>query len=207
MIFLLIDTSEEDVSIAILKDQKILSSITKTAPNDHSKYTVKMIDEAIKKAKITTHDIDKIMAVEGPGSFTGLRIGITIAKTFAYLEKIEIIPISSLKMRALSQSNNYCLSLIDAHHDNFYVGLYDNKYNEVIKEQFMNKNKVIELINKYHPAIISNKDGKIEEYSYKKIELNPLKIVEFYKDIPSINPHLVNPNYLKLPQALEEKKW
>lgn len=206
MIFLLIDTSEEDVSIAILKDQKILSNITKTAPNDHSKYTVKLIDDAIKEAKITPHDIDKIMAVVGPGSFTGLRIGITIAKTFAYLEKIEIIPISSLKMRALSQENKYCLSLIDAHHDNYYIGLYDNKYKEVIEEQFMNKNKVIELITKYNPNIISNKDGKIEEYSYKKIKLNPEKIVEYYKNIPSINPHLVNPNYLKLPQALEEKK-
>lgn len=206
MIFLLIDTSEEDVSIAILKGKKILSSITKTAPNDHSKYTVKLIDDAIKEAKIIPHDIDKIMAVVGPGSFTGLRIGITIAKTFAYLEKIEIIPISSLKMRALSQENKYCLSLIDAHHDNYYVGLYDNNYKEVIEEQFMNKNKVIELINKYNPNIISNKDGKIEEYSYKKIKLNPEKIVEYYKDLPSINPHLVNPNYLKLPQALEEKK-
>ena len=93
MIFLLIDTSAEDVSIAILRDKKVLSAVTKSIPNQHSIYTVKMIDDTIKEAGIKNEDINKIMVVVGPGSFTGLRIGVTIAKTFAYLNNIELIPI------------------------------------------------------------------------------------------------------------------
>lgn len=206
MIFLLIDTSAEDVSIAILRDKKILSAVMKSIPNKHSIYTVKMIDNAIKEAGLNPSDINRIMVVIGPGSFTGLRIGVTIAKTYAYLNNIEIIPVSSLKMRALSFNHDYCLSLIDAHHDHYYVGLYDSKCNNVIDEKYMDKDSALSIISEYQPVIVSNKDGVIEGYSYKKQELDILKIVEYYQDKKSINPHLVNPNYLKLPQALEEKK-
>ena len=164
MITLLIDTSSKDVSIAIYNNHKILSSITKSIPNEHSVYTVSFIETVLKEAKLTPKEIEKIMVVAGPGSFTGLRIGVTIAKVYAYLQNIEIIP-----------------------------------------EQFIKKEKVLEIIKKYKPIIISDEKGSINDISYPKQELNLLKIIEYYQNNPSLNPHLVNPNYLKLPQALEEK--
>ena len=145
MITLLIDTSTEDVSIAILNDTKILSSIIKSIPNKHSVYTVKMISDCLEKANLTPKDIEKIMVVTGPGSFTGLRIGVTIAKTYAYLNQIEIIPISSLKMRSLSIPHDICLSIIDAHHNNYYIGLYNKENEEIIKEKFTKKEEVLKL--------------------------------------------------------------
>lgn len=205
MITLLIDTSTEDVSIAILKGNKIISNITKSIPNQHSIYTVEMISNSLKKGRITPQDIEKIMVVTGPGSFTGLRIGVTIAKTYAYLNKIKIIPISSLKMRSISIPHDICLSLIDAHHDNYYVGLYNKENDELIQEQFTTKEKVLELIEKYSPTIISDKSGIIDKYNYQKQNIDIEKIVEYYQDKKSLNPHLVNPNYLKKPQALEGK--
>ena len=205
MITLLIDTSSKDVSIAIYNDHKILSSITKSIPNEHSVYTVSFIETVLKEAKLTPKEIEKIMVVAGPGSFTGLRIGVTIAKVYAYLQNIEIIPISSLKMRALSLAHDNCLSIIDAHHNNYYIGLYNNDNQEIIPEQFIKKEKVLEIIKKYKPIIISDEKGSINDISYPKQELNLLKIIEYYQNNPSLNPHLVNPNYLKLPQALEEK--
>lgn len=205
MITLLIDTSSADVSIAILKENKILSSITKTIPNQHSIYTVSFIDLALKKARLKPTDIKRIMVVNGPGSFTGIRIGVTIAKVYAYLENIEIICLSSLKILALSTNHQYCLSLIDAHHDNYYLGLYDQNNHEIIPEQFNNKAKVLELIEKYHPTIVSNEEIKLDELLVKKQILNITNIVNYYQNKKSENPHLVLPNYLKLPQALEEK--
>ena len=133
MISLFIDTSSSDVSIALVKDNKILSSITKNIPNEHSIYTTSFLDKVIKDANITSKDINKIMVVNGPGSFTGVRIGVTIAKVFAYLQNIDIICVSSLKMRALSLEHDYCLSIIDAKHDNYYLGLYNKENEEVIK--------------------------------------------------------------------------
>lgn len=205
MITLFIDTSSVDVSIAIIKDQKIVSKITQNIPNKHSIYTVSFLDKVLKEAQITPKDIEKIMAVTGPGSFTGVRIGVTIAKVYAYLENILIIPVSSLKMMSLSTKHKYCLSLMDAHHNNYYIGLYDQENNEVIPEQFNTKEKVLELIQEYHPEIVSNENLTVEEYIVTKKSLDIQKIVTYYQNKEPLNPHLVVPNYLKLPQALEEK--
>lgn len=205
MITLFIDTSSADVSIAIVKGEEVLSKITESIPNQHSIYTVSFLDKVLKEAGLMPKDIEKIMVVTGPGSFTGVRIGVTIAKVYAYLENIQIIPVSSLKMMALSVEHNYCLSLIDARHDHYYIGLYDQENNEVISEQYNTKEKVLEIIDKYHPTILSNEQIKIEEYQISKQSLNILKIITYYQDKVSSNPHLVLPNYLKLPQALEER--
>ena len=206
MITLLIDTSSIDVSIAILKDNNVINSKTRILPNQHSIYTVEYIDEVLKEIKLTPKNIDQIMVVIGPGSFTGLRIGVTIAKVFAYLEKIRVIGISSLKMRALSIEHDTCMSLIDAHHNNYYMALYNKDNDEIVKEKFTTKEEVLKLINDYHPIIVSDLDGIIDNITYKKQELDFSKIVSYYQNKTSTNPHLLNPNYLKKPQAQEEKK-
>ena len=205
MITLFIDTSGADVSIAIVKEKQILSRITKTIPNQHSIYTVDFVDKCLKEAKLKPTDIKKIMVVTGPGSFTGVRIGVTIAKVYAYLQNIPIIPISSLKMRALSSEHNYSLCIIDAHHQNYYLGLYDKENNEVISEGFYSKEKLLEFIENYHPSIISDKETLLDNIKIPKQELDILKIVSYYKEKESKSPHLVVPNYLKLPQAMEKK--
>ena len=122
MRILFIDTSSADVSISVIDGKNVLASISETIPNKHSIYTVSFIDKVIKEAGLTANDINKILVVTGPGSFTGVRIGVTIAKTYAYLKNIDIISVSSLKILALSTNHDYCLSLIDAKHDNYYLG-------------------------------------------------------------------------------------
>ena len=204
MISLFIDTSATDVSIAVIKGNKILSSITKEVPGTHSIYTTKFIDDLLKEAKILPKDINKIMVVNGPGSFTGVRIGVTIAKTMAYLLNIDLIPISSLKMLSLSTNHDYCLSIINANHDNYYLSLYDKDNKEVIKEQFNSKEKVLELVNKYNPKIISNENIEIDNIKVFKQELDFISIINNYLNEKPINPHLLVPNYLKLPQAMEK---
>lgn len=205
MITLLIDTSSSDVSIAILRNNKLIARKKDNVPNLHSIYTVKFIQDALEEAQITPKDINRIMVVTGPGSFTGLRIGVTIAKTYAYIENIDIIPISSLKMRAISTNHDNCLSIIDAHHNHYYIGLYNKENKEIIPEQYMIKDKVLDLIKEYNPKIVSDLDGVINEIAYSKQEIDEEKIFLFYDKEKTLNPHLVNPNYLKLPQALEVK--
>ena len=205
MISLLIDTSSSDVSIAILKDEKLLSSTTTVKKENHSKYTVEEIKKQLDRSNLEPKDIERIMVVTGPGSFTGLRIGVTIAKVFAYLNKIEIIPISSLKMRALSTKHEFCLSIIDAHHDNYYVGLYDKDNKNIINEHFGTKEEVLNIIKEYKPLIVSDIENTIDNIKIPKQELDFSKIVNHYQKEKSLNPHIVNPNYLKKPQPLEGK--
>lgn len=193
MISLFIDTSLSDVSIAILKDNKILSQIHNNIPGEHSIYVTKYIEDILKENNLSPKAVDEIIVVNGPGSFTGIRIGVTIAKIFAYINKIRIVSISSLLARAIGNKDKYILSKIDAKHNNYYIGLYDTDYNK-ITEEFANETKIEDIINKYNPLVIDEKDN----YSLEEI-------IKYTKKLPSQNPHAVNPEYLKLPEAMEKK--
>ena len=127
MISLFIDTSLADVSIALLKENKLLSQIHNNIPGEHSIYVTKYIEDILKDNNLSPKDVDEIIVVNGPGSFTGIRIGVTIAKIFAYIRKIRIVTISSLKARAIGHTGEYILSKIDAKHGNYYAGLYEKR--------------------------------------------------------------------------------
>ena len=204
MITLFIDTSNQDVSIALLKDGKIINKITKSIPNEHSKYAVSYIDEVLKKSEITPKEVQSIMVVNGPGSFTGVRIGLTIAKVYALLNDIKVTLISSLKCLAIGNNKNkYILSLINARNDNYYIGFYDNNYNDVINEHFGNIEEVNDIINKYDDVlVVSNNSGNDNVKVINELDIE--SIYNYYKDKDKVNPHMVLPNYLKLPQVLEK---
>ena len=193
MISMFIDTSLSDVSIALIKDGKLLSKINNSIPGEHSIYVTKYIDDILKECNLSPKDVDEIIVVNGPGSFTGIRIGVTISKIFAYLENIRIVSITSLQARVIGIKSKYMLSTIDAKHNNYYIGLYDENYNKIV-EKFSNVVEIEELKTKYSPEIVDiSKEYDIES------------IIEYTKKLPSENPHSVNPIYLKLPEAMEKK--
>ena len=208
MISLFIDTSLVNVSISILKDGKVLSLIQKEIPNMHSSYTTKFIKDALDDAHIDANDVNNIMVVNGPGSFTGVRIGVTIAKTYGYLIKKDITPISSLKCLAISSDyTGIILSMIPANKSDYYIGMYDDKYNIIEKERYAKKEDIITICNKYNPYIVSPDISIIGKYKINKQKLDIEKIVAYYQDKEKVNYHKLLPNYLKLPQALEANKW
>lgn len=207
MITLFIDTSLANVTISILKEEKILAFIQKEIPNMHSVYTTSFIKEAIDEAMIDANMIDKIMVVTGPGSFTGVRIGVTIAKTYGYLIKREITPVSSLK--ALAISSNYrgtIMSIIPANKNSFYVGIYDDNYNEIQDERFAKSDEIIELIDMYDPYIVGVNSSIMGKKKINKVNLDVIKVMQYYKDKDRVNYYKLVPNYLKLPQAIEDRK-
>lgn len=206
MITLFIDTSSSDVSIAIVKDNKLLNKINKSIPNEHSVYAVKFIDDLLKELYMSPNDIDNIMVVSGPGSFTGIRIGLTIAKVYGYLLKKDIITVSSLRALALSSDAKIVVPIIDAKHGNYYYGIYDMFDNVIVKDNFAAEEEVLKKIIKYDDADLVSYDViNNEKIKARKVTLDIVNIVNHYKyELPE-NPHLVIPNYLKLPQALEEK--
>lgn len=206
MITLFIDTSNDDLIVSILKDNKIMNKLERHCKNEHSIYTVSYIDELLKSCNLLPNDVDNIMVVNGPGSFTGVRIGVTVAKTYAYILKKDVILVSSLKAMALSTKNKTAIAVIDAKNSNYYMGVYDMFDNEVTYETFSTKEEVIQKIEKYEDAtVISNKDLIIGEYKAKKIKLDIEAIVKYYQNEQPTVIDAILPNYLKLPQVLEDK--
>lgn len=207
MINLFIDTSNDELIIALLNEDKLIAKKTKKSKNEHSVYTVKYIDDILLENNYKPNDIDNILVVNGPGSFTGVRIGISIAKTYAYLLKKNIIQVSSLRALALSTDNQVAISLIDAKNNNYYLGIYDMFDNNMTYETFTTKEDVLTKINRYENAkVISNKEFTIEDKKVSKVELDIENITRVYLSENKItNVHEVKPNYLKLPQVYEGK--
>ena len=206
MISLFIDTSMSCVSISIVKDNVLVSSIQENIPNEHSKYATSYVKRVIDEAGIDANDVDNILVVNGPGSFTGVRIGVTIAKTYGYLIDKEIIPVSSLKSLAISShKDGIVMSVIPANRSNYYIGIYDSEYNEIIDEKFVNVDELLEKINEYKPYIVSNDFNVVGKYKLNKVNLDILAIVDYYKNKKTVHYHALVPNYLKLPQAMENK--
>ena len=97
------------------------------------------------------------------------------------------------------------MSVIAANRSNYYVGIYDNEYNNLIDEEFVSRDRLLELINEYTPYIVSNDFYVLGKHKFNKVNLDVLEIVKYYKDKDSVNYHAIVPNYLKLPQAMESK--
>ncbi|MCI5701360.1 MAG: tRNA (adenosine(37)-N6)-threonylcarbamoyltransferase complex dimerization subunit type 1 TsaB [Erysipelotrichaceae bacterium] len=203
MKILYIDTSTDYLYTGIVSDNILLAEIKQKFSHDLSKYALYEISEMLKKVNINPTEVDKIIVVNGPGSFTGIRVGMTIAKIYAYTLKKKIISISSLDAMQIGiSSNNLIVPVIDARRGFVYAGIYqDNK--ELLKKQYIKFEDLLDKLNNYQKEyiIVSNDNLKIDNV----VSYNPdiLKIVNTYKDNEDINPHLVEPNYLKLTEAEE----
>ena len=196
---LLISTSTKELLVAITIDDEIKYIYSKETNGDMSTIIMPVIDEAFNKTNINIRDIDTIYVTNGPGSFTGIRIGLTIAKVMAWSLDIKIVPISSLELMA-SGFDKMVLPVIDARRGYVFAGLYDQNLNSIIKDKYVEFNEIINYLkeNSYEYEIASN------DFEYIKPQYDILKVINKHKNDSGVNPHSLNPNYLKLTEA-EEK--
>lgn len=206
MRYLYIDTSSSFLYTGIVKNNKIESEIKKEYGHTLSEKALPEIVSMFETNHLTAKDIDKIIVVDGPGSFTGIRIGITIAKVYAWSLNIPITTITSLEAMMISSSaNTYKVPMLDARRKYVFTAIYDKDNKEVLKPCYLKVediNKELEMLDQY--TIITN--DKISGYeNIESYSPDILKIVEKYKDKKNINPHAINPDYLKLTEAEESK--
>ena len=205
MITLFIDTSTTTLNVGLIKDDLLIDKSSMSS-SEHSKYTMSEIEKLFKNSNIAPKSVDKIMVIDGPGSFTGVRIGVTIAKTYAWACKINVVPISTLKAYALSLDGyDYYIPLIDARRGYVYGAIYDSSYKEILKPQHIELDKLMKYLNDKEDYEIISNDNFDDEIKRERYDPSILKIVNYFKDKETINPHSVNPEYLKLTAAEESK--
>lgn len=127
MIWLGIETTNAPLSIAIVKDGKLLAEVTQNIKLTHSVGAMPAIEQLMQKVGLKPIDIDGIAVAEGPGSYTGVRIGVTLAKTLAWTLKKPLVGISSLQVLAANAQyfNGYICPIIDARRRNVYTAVYN----------------------------------------------------------------------------------
>ena len=126
MIVLAIDTSTDYLSLAILKDGRLAAKFHKKARRKHSMLLVPTIEKLVKKAKLNIEKIDCFAISAGPGSFTGLRIGVTVVKALAYALKKKIVAVPTLDViadNAKSFKGVIC-PVLDARKNKVYACMY-----------------------------------------------------------------------------------
>ena len=208
MMSLFIDTSNFRLVVGVVdeKDNVVCSYYNEVLKSDLSVKVLEIIKECIDKANIRPNDIDKIYIVNGPGSFTGIRIGVTIAKTFAWSLDKKIIPISSLEVLASdNQDSDYVVSMIDARRGCVYAGIYDKHLNAYIPDKYIS---LEELYKKVPKNSIYVSDDEIDVEGIKKPSIDILKVINKHKCDNGVNPHELVPSYLKITEAeanLKEK--
>ena len=205
MRILYIDTSSSYLYTSIVENDKVLSEIKEEFGQSLSEVALPRIVSMFEENKLSPKDIDKIIVVNGPGSFTGIRIGITIAKIYAWSLNIPITTIYSLEAMAISSNKEiYHVPIINARRGYVFGAIYDENYNPVLKPCHILLTDLQEKLKEIENyEFISNDefdDLELENYS-PDFE----KIVNYFKDKESINPHAVNPEYLKLTEAEESK--
>ncbi len=199
MKILFLDTSSFFATVAIIEDGKIKYLFQEEIKDDMASRMLPVIQEGFNQVPFTVNDIDKIMVVNGPGSFTGVRIGVTIAKVLAWSIKKDIIPVSSLAFLATTKTaSKYIIPMIDARRGYVYAGVYDQELNSVLADQYIAYDALKEYFE--DGTIISQDDLPMAT----KPELDVLKMVTKYQNNEPVPCHSVNPNYLKKTEA-EEK--
>ena len=140
MKILAIDTSSKKCSVCIYEDSHVIINLNNDDEKTHSVKLMPMVDQAFKETGLSLDDISLLACCIGPGSFTGVRIGISTVKAFADVKNIPVVGITSLESLAynvihdnssvntIDEKKTLICSLIDAKNNNVYCGLY--YYNE-----------------------------------------------------------------------------
>lgn len=157
MIWLGIETSNSPLSVAIVKDGQVLVEIVQNIKLTHSVSVMPTIEELLAKIDIKPSDVDAIAVSEGPGSYTGLRIGVTVAKSLAWSLKKPLVGVSSLKVLAANANlfNGLVCSLFDARRQNVYAGVYKGvELNPVIEDLHIGMRELLEQLNEYNEPVM-----------------------------------------------------
>ena len=173
MKILAIDTSTTHSSCAVMNDNNIVGDFSINQSMSHNEILLVMVDEMLKKLNIDIEDIDLFVAVTGPGSFTGIRIGVTVVKALAMALNKPIVAVNTLEALSFGVfSDKKKIPLIDARGERVYYGVYEGINNKNIVapalltidellEEFSDKGEFVfvgDCVNLYKDRILENKN-------------------------------------------------
>lgn len=184
---LLIESSNEICSVALSQEKSIIQEKYINKPNSHSVYLAPFVNEVLNNATMSINELDGVVISDGPGSYTGLRIGSSLAKGICLGAGIPLMAVSTLKGLAKKALNDYpsvdqAIALVDARRSDAYLGVYNQQLKPIIKEQFITINSELK-IEKSNAVVVGSGAMKfINELDVKK-ELKYSESVLYAKDL------------------------
>lgn len=227
MKILAVDTTAAAASVAVLSDGKLLSESFTNTGLTHSQTLMPMIDNTVKGANIDIKDIDFFAVNNGPGSFTGVRIGVAAVKGMAQMLKKPCVEISTLESLAYNLIDNNCIAVcaMDARCQQVYTASFDcdgGAVTRLCEDEAIAISDLEERLVNYKKRVIFVGDGAMLCYNYYKDRLPCSIISEGRRHQRALSVALaatlktekgetvsaneLMPSYLRLPQAQRELK-
>ena len=218
MNILSIDTSNKIASVSVFCDNNLLAEKFSDDQKTHSEKLLPIMDETLKEVNLTIRDIDLFIVSVGPGSFTGIRIGVSTVKGIAQALNKKVIPVTSLEgLIEMVNGDNVC-AIINARHGNVYCQIKHN--GGFLEPDCMNIDDVVIKLKEYNEEFIVVGDATIEFENLLKTNLNCEifeKNIEASSDIAKFGlkryladekvariPHEIIPIYLRKAQPDRE---
>lgn len=231
MKILSIDTASDICGVSILEDFNLIKQLDSNSGRTHSENLMPMVQDIISECNLSLKDINLLVCDKGPGSFTGIRIGVATVKAFHDSLNIPCIGISSLEALAYNLKdcitvNSYICSMIDCKNNNCYYAIYqfkDNKFIEISEPKTDNLENILNILSSYSnitcigDASIIYKDILLSQFPNLRLYPKERNCLNSYSlGIAGLNKFINNnkvsenilPLYIKKPQAqrlLEEK--
>ena len=203
---ILIDTTRKNLSIILFEDrQVVLKSITQSH-NKHANYLMSEISNILTNVNISLNDIDNIIVLNGPGSFTGIRVGVTVAKTLAWILTKKLYIVNNLKAISFSGKSDFVISIIEDNENASYAGIYSvfnsvEGYYSLNDKVFDIKGNQIELVAMDNSDFLNKLKDKLDRTNNVVVniigEYNYSKILDYALSNKPINPHHANALYIK----------
>jgi tRNA threonylcarbamoyl adenosine modification protein YeaZ len=189
MNLLVLDSSTGTLFLGLLVNGEPKDYLVETLDRQQSEWMVPRLMSFLKKNQLTMQEVNAFVVGDGPGSFTGVRLGLTLVKTFALLKPMPVYPISSLQLFALAPLS---VVWLDARSDRMYVGVYERDHIHV-GPMVLSMTEKHTLTNAYPQATwITPAQACLQPQQI----LNHLAIL-----LPHLQPlgdvHKLNPRYLK----------
>lgn len=195
MKILAIDTTSKICSVALLENEEIIDEINLNSGLTHSEKLMPIVKEILEKNNTELKDINLIGVDVGPGSFTGIRIGVASVKAMAEVLNIPIAAVTSLEVLSRNCSNDSKkATLIDARNNQVYMGIFDENYNKIEEYLADDINIAIEKISKYEKIVLIG-DG---------VSIHSKLLVE---KLPEASFSMVNEQYARNLGKMAYKKY
>lgn len=192
---LAIDTATKSIYLALVIDGVVVDSINQEGASNHSVTIMPLIDQLLKKQSLTLRMIEGVLVGVGPGSYTGVRIGVAIAKMIGYLNPVEIYTFSSLALLATVSESNDILAYIDARRGNAFLASFSQNKGllKVLQEDC--------LVNfdEYRKSLKTS-FNEVSEGMPNIIKLINSNLITKVEDV-----HALVPNYLQITEAERNK--
>lgn len=147
MYTLLLDSSNKLLVAGLAKDNKVIDYIIYEAWQKQSEYMIKEIKNIFTRNNIDPKEINEIIVTKGPGSYTGLRIALTIAKIYGYILNIPVYALSSLEILLDSKEDNInTICLMNARSSRSYIGIYSSNKEVLLEDKVLTNEEVKTLI-------------------------------------------------------------